>query len=76
MMRADSLPVALKRGVQHGRLDGKVISRAAAAMPTNGSRRSLAAYASACGIKLLFCLADTPEVNIREIAAQVDGSSC
>lgn len=42
------------------------------AMPTNGNAgAALAAYASRAGIKTtVFCPADTPEVNVREIALQ------
>jgi threonine synthase len=42
------------------------------AMPTNGNAGSaLAAYASRCGIEtIIFAPEETPEVNIREIAAQ------
>ena len=42
------------------------------AMPTNGNAgAALAAYASRCGIETsVFCPDDTPEVNVREIAAQ------
>jgi threonine synthase len=42
------------------------------AMPTNGNAgAALAAYASRCGIEtIIFAPAETPEVNIREIAAQ------
>ncbi len=42
------------------------------AMPTNGNAgAALAAYGSACGIETYaFCPSDTPEVNVREIAAQ------
>ncbi len=42
------------------------------AMPTNGNAgAALAAYASRCGIEtVVLCPADTPEVNVREIAAQ------
>ena len=42
------------------------------AMPTNGNAgAALAAYASRCGIEtIIFCPEDTPEVNVREIAAQ------
>jgi threonine synthase len=41
-------------------------------MPTNGNAgAALAAYASRAGIKsTVFCPEDTPEVNVREIAAQ------
>lgn len=42
------------------------------AMPTNGNAgAALAAYASRAGIEAyVFCPADTPEINVREIAAQ------
>lgn len=42
------------------------------AMPTNGNAgAALAAYASRAGIEtVVLCPADTPEVNVREIAAQ------
>jgi threonine synthase len=42
------------------------------AMPTNGNAgAALAAYASRCGIRTtVFCPADTPEVNVSEIALQ------
>jgi len=42
------------------------------AMPTNGNAgAALAAYASRCGIEtIVLCPEDTPEVNVREIAAQ------
>jgi threonine synthase len=42
------------------------------AMPTNGNAgAALAAYASRCGIEtIIFAPEETPEVNIREIAAQ------
>ena len=42
------------------------------AMPTNGNAGSaMAAYASRAGMETyIFCPADTPEVNVREIAAQ------
>ena len=42
------------------------------AMPTNGNAgAALAAYGSAAGIETyIFCPADTPEVNVREIALQ------
>lgn len=42
------------------------------AMPTNGNAgAALAAYATRAGIEsFVFCPADTPEVNVREIAAQ------
>lgn len=42
------------------------------AMPTNGNAgAALAAYATRCGIEtFIFCPQDTPEINVREIAAQ------
>ncbi|WP_166822936.1 threonine synthase [Thalassoroseus pseudoceratinae] len=42
------------------------------AMPTNGNAgAALAAYATRAGIEsYVFCPADTPEINVREIAAQ------
>jgi threonine synthase len=42
------------------------------AMPTNGNAgAALAAYASRCGIEtIVLCPADTPEINVREIAVQ------
>ena len=42
------------------------------AMPTNGNAgAALAAYAAVAGMDaIVFCPADTPEVNVREIAAQ------
>jgi threonine synthase len=42
------------------------------AMPTNGNAgAAAAAYASRAGIEaIIFCPADTPEINVREIAAQ------
>ena len=42
------------------------------AMPTNGNAgAALAAYATRCGIDtIVLCPDDTPEVNVREIAAQ------
>ena len=42
------------------------------AMPTNGNAgAALAAYAGRCGIEtFVFCPADTPDVNVREIALQ------
>jgi threonine synthase len=42
------------------------------AMPTNGNAgAALAAYASRCGIEtVVFCPADTPEINVRETALQ------
>ena len=42
------------------------------AMPTNGNAgAALAAYAARCGMEaIIFCPADTPDINVREIAAQ------
>ncbi|MGV3651041.1 MAG: threonine synthase [Devosia sp.] len=42
------------------------------AMPTNGNAgAALAAYASRCGIEtIVLCPQETPEINVREIAAQ------
>ncbi|HJO64752.1 MAG TPA: pyridoxal-phosphate dependent enzyme, partial [Sphingomonas sanguinis] len=42
------------------------------AMPTNGNAgAALAAYAARCGIEtVILCPEETPEVNVREIAAQ------
>src|SRR5213076_2978065 len=51
---------------------GKALGVAHMAMPTNGNAgAALSAYASRAGIKTtVFCPADTPEVNVREIALQ------
>jgi threonine synthase len=50
----------------------KELGIATIAMPTNGNAgAALAAYASRCGIEtVVFCPDDTPEINVREIAAQ------
>jgi threonine synthase len=50
----------------------KELGIATIAMPTNGNAgAALAAYASRAGINtFVFCPHDTPEVNVREIAAQ------
>ena len=50
----------------------KELGVAKIAMPTNGNAgAALAAYASRCGIEtIIFCPADTPEINVREIALQ------
>jgi len=50
----------------------KELGIARMAMPTNGNAgAALAAYASRAGIETyVFCPADTPEVNVREIALQ------
>ncbi len=49
---------------------GKELGVARMAMPTNGNAgAALAAYAAAAGIEAhVFCPADTPEINVREIA--------
>ena len=51
---------------------GKALGIRHMAMPTNGNAgAALAAYATSCGIRTtIFCPADTPEVNVREIALQ------
>jgi threonine synthase len=51
---------------------GKELGIERMAMPTNGNAgAALAAYGSAAGIEtFVFCPADTPEVNVREIALQ------
>ncbi|WP_420139183.1 threonine synthase [Sphingomonas sp.] len=50
----------------------KELGVTAIAMPTNGNAgAAAAAYASRAGIDaVIFCPADTPEINVREIAAQ------
>jgi threonine synthase len=50
----------------------KELGVARIAMPTNGNAgAALAAYASRAGIEtIVLCPADTPEINVREIAAQ------
>jgi threonine synthase len=50
----------------------KVFGIGKIAMPTNGNAgAALAAYASRAGIEtVVFCPDDTPEINVREIAAQ------
>lgn len=50
----------------------KELGVTAIAMPTNGNAGSAAAaYARQAGIEaVIFCPADTPEINVREIAAQ------
>ncbi len=50
----------------------KALGVAKVAMPTNGNAgAALAAYAARAGIEaIVLCPADTPEVNLREIAAQ------
>ena len=49
---------------------GKELGITRMAMPTNGNAgAALAAYATAAGIEThVFCPADTPEINVREIA--------
>ncbi|MFO0292497.1 MAG: pyridoxal-phosphate dependent enzyme, partial [Rhodospirillales bacterium] len=51
---------------------GKAFGIRRMAMPTNGNAgAALAAYAARAGIEtFVFCPADTPEINVREIAAQ------
>ena len=51
---------------------GKELGVTRMAMPTNGNAgAALAAYGSKAGIEtFVFCPADTPEVNVREIALQ------
>jgi threonine synthase len=51
---------------------GKALGVRHMAMPTNGNAgAALAAYASRAGIRTtIFCPADTPDVNVREMAAQ------
>jgi threonine synthase len=51
---------------------GKALGVQHMAMPTNGNAgAALAAYASRAGIRAtIFCPADTPDVNVREMAAQ------
>ncbi len=50
----------------------KELGVATIAMPTNGNAgAAAAAYAARAGIEaVIFCPADTPEINVREIAAQ------
>ncbi len=50
----------------------KALGVARIAMPTNGNAgAALAAYGSRAGIEtIVLCPADTPEINVREIAAQ------
>jgi threonine synthase len=50
----------------------KELGVATIAMPTNGNAgAAAAAYASRVGIEsVIFCPADTPDINVREIAAQ------
>ena len=60
------------RGVVMAVSMAKALGVKEAAMPTNGNAgAALAAYCSRAGIKTtVFCPEDTPEVNVREIAAQ------
>src|SRR5919109_1692113 len=60
------------RGVALAVSMAKALGVAHMAMPTNGNAgAALSAYASRAGIKTtVFCPADTPEVNVREIALQ------
>ena len=60
------------RGLSMAVSMGKALGVKHMAMPTNGNAgAALAAYATACGIKTtIFCPADTPEVNVSEIALQ------
>ena len=60
------------RGVALAVSMAKAFGVAHMAMPTNGNvGAALSAYASRAGIKTtIFCPADTPEVNVREIALQ------
>jgi threonine synthase len=60
------------RGVALAVSMAKALGVKEAAMPTNGNAgAALAAYASRAGIRTtIFCPDDTPEVNVREIAAQ------
>ena len=60
------------RGVVMAVSMAKALGVKEAAMPTNGNAgAALAAYCSRAGIKTtIFCPEDTPEVNVREIAAQ------
>jgi threonine synthase len=60
------------RGIAMAVAMAKAFGIARIAMPTNGNAgAALAAYASRVGIEtVVFCPDDTPEVNVREIAAQ------
>ncbi len=60
------------RGVAMAVSMAKELGITETAMPTNGNAgAALAAYASRAGIRAtVFCPDDTPEVNVREIAAQ------
>ena len=50
----------------------KALGVTSIAMPTNGNAgAAAAAYAARAGIEaVIFCPDDTPEINVREIAAQ------
>lgn len=60
------------RGVVMAVSMARALGVAEAAMPTNGNAgAAFAAYCSRAGIRAtVFCPEDTPEVNVREIAAQ------
>jgi threonine synthase len=60
------------RGLVMAGVMARELGIARIAMPTNGNAgAALAAYASRCGIEtIIFAPEETPEVNIREIAAQ------
>ena len=60
------------RGLAMAVCMAKELGVAKIAMPTNGNAgAALAAYASRAGIDtVVFCPDDTPEINVREIAAQ------
>ena len=60
------------RGIAMAVAMAKAFGISKIAMPTNGNAgAALAAYASRAGIEtVVFCPDDTPEINVREIAAQ------
>jgi threonine synthase len=60
------------RGIAMAVSMAKALGVTRIAMPTNGNAgAALAAYASRAGIEaIVFCPDDTPEINVREIAAQ------
>jgi threonine synthase len=60
------------RGIALAVSMAKELGIARVAMPTNGNAgAALAAYGSRAGIEtIVFCPEDTPEINVREIAAQ------
>jgi threonine synthase len=60
------------RGIAMAVAMAKAFAVTRIAMPTNGNAgAALAAYASRAGIEaIVFCPDDTPEINVREIAAQ------